>query len=154
MIRNFEWRSRFPFVSPRFKEILGLADPLEVLFLLAFGMSSIVQGLNREVPSSVETILPPAARSVWLVILGLGSFVAIIGIFWPGKKSDALLVESVGLGWVSLMIIGYGVMQLLAAYFNDRLGQNFMSGLMVLILGLAFGLKQRRIQAVIDRLKE
>lgn len=145
--------AQFPFRA-RLRDAVTEMDPLETLFLVVFAASGLIQLSTGARPGSIDSLLPDVFRIVWLVILTLGSLLALAGIFWPYKKSDALIIESVGLAWVGVGVIIYGMAQVAAAFLISSPGSVVLAGPLTITLGIAFFWRHRRLQKVIERLKK
>ncbi|MBM4617965.1 hypothetical protein GS534_24215 [Rhodococcus hoagii] len=130
-------------------------DPLETMFLIVLGLSGFLQIATGARPGSVDTLMPNAFRVLWLIMLTLGCVVALVGVFYPKDKPTGLLIESVGLAGVGVAVIIYGLAQLVATIaVYDNPGSAILTGPMTLTLGIAFWWKHRRLQQVIERLKQ
>jgi hypothetical protein len=145
--------SHFPFLG-HIRNVFSTADPLEVLFLFVFMVSGAAQAVSGAKPGSINALLPETFRIIWLILLTVGSLIALVGIFWPWRTSDGIITESIGLAWVAISIVVYGAGQAVAVSFSQNPGGAILSGPLTICLGLAFWFKHRRLQALIDRLKE
>lgn len=54
-------------------------DTMEVMFLLLIGLSGLAQIVGNTEPGSIAMLLPQAFRTVWLILLMVGSCVALTG---------------------------------------------------------------------------
>jgi len=129
-------------------------DVLELVFLLLIGLSSLLQIAGNTQPGSISLLLPHAFRTTWLIILSLGSFAAVLGIFWPRQQVDAILFEISGLTAVFVGLVIYGAAQIVTVVINHSSSGSAMSGALVILIGLGFGFKALRLQGVIERLKK
>lgn len=146
-------QAAFPFRS-RLRAVVAEMDPLETLFLIVLGGSGLLQVFSGATPGSIDALMPHTFRNIWLVMLTLGSIVALVGIFWPRAKADGLLLESVGLACVGVAVMIYGAAQIVATVaILDNPGSAVLTGPITITLGIAFWWKHRRIQRVIERLK-
>lgn len=144
---------QFPFRA-RLRDMVAEIDPLETLFLIVFAISGLAQAATGARPGSIDSLLPGPLRVTWLLILTLGAIAALAGIFWPGKKSDALILESIGLAWVGVAVIIYGLAIGVAAIFIAQIPSNAtIAAPTTIMLGIAFYWKHRRMQRIIERLK-
>jgi hypothetical protein len=143
----------FPFFASHVKGVVRDMDPLEVLFLAVFLMSGIFQSITGARPGSIDVVMPETFRLLWLLMLTLGSAIALIGIFWRGDRVTAMITESVGLAWVSLSLIIYGAAAIVATSLTDQPTSGTLGGPLIIVLGIAFGWKHRRIQRLVNRLK-
>jgi hypothetical protein len=125
-----------------------------VLFLVVFAMSGAAQAASGAKPGSIDALLPETFRVVWLILITMGSLIALAGIFWPWKATDGVITESIGLAWVAIGIVVYGAAQIVASFSTDNPAGAILAGPLTICLGLAFWWKHRRLQALIDRLKE
>src|SRR5207253_2498162 len=84
-------------------------DPLEVMFLIVFLMSGGAQLVSGARPGSIDAVMPETFRLIWLLMLLIGTVISLVGIFWTGHKVVSMMIESVGLAWVSISLIIYGL---------------------------------------------
>ena len=129
-------------------------DPMEVMFLVLIMFSTLLQLAGNTQPTSIALLLPSAFRTTWLVIMMLGSVAALLGVFWPRRFVDGILLEITGLTAVSFAVVIYGAAQMVAVTINHAALGGLMSGALTILLGLAFGLKALRLQGEIERLKK
>jgi hypothetical protein len=144
---------RFPFIA-HVRRTLSTVDPLEVLFLLVFAMSGAAQAISGAKPGSIDALLPETFRVIWLILITIGSLIALAGIFWPWNSVDGVITESIGLAWVAIGIVVYGAAQIVASLNTENPAGAILAGPLTICLGLAFWWKHRRLQLLIDRLKE
>jgi len=143
----------FSFFATHVKGVVQEADPLEVLFLSVFLMSGIFQTFTGARPGSIDAVMPETFRLLWLLMLTLGAGIALVGVFWRGHKVIAMMIESVGLAWVSIALIIYGGAAIVATTMTDQPTSGTLGGPLIIVLGIAFGWKHRRIQRLVNRLK-
>lgn len=143
----------FPFLS-HLKTIGPSVDPLELTFLAMIGLSCVGQLAAATEPGAIALLLPQAFRTVWLVILMLGCFVAFIGVLWPFDRIDSMLMEIIGLTWVFVALLIYGAAQIVAVFIMHAPLGSTLAGILVLLIGAGFGVKAMRLQRVIERLKK
>lgn len=129
-------------------------DVLEVVFLALIGISCLLQLVGNTEPTSIALLLPAAFRTVWLIMMTVGSIGALAGIFWPKDLIDGILLEIIGLAWVAVSVLIYGAAQEVAVVVNGSALGGLMAGSLTILIGLGFGLKAMRLQGVIERLKK
>lgn len=145
--------AEFPFFA-HLRAVGAEMDPLEVMFLVVFIMSGSAQLVSGARPGSIDMVMPESARLIWLLMLLIGSVLSLSGIFYHGHKVTAMMIESVGLAWVSISLIIYGGAAIVAVSMSDQqVASGSLGGPMIIVLGIAFGWKRHRIQRLVNRLK-
>lgn len=129
-------------------------DTIEVMFFVLIGFSCLLQLIGNTQPGSIALLLPQTFRTVWLGAMLLGSIAGLAGIFWPRRIVDAILLEIVGLAWVSIALVVYGSAQGVAVVVSESPLGGLMSGALTILIGLGFSIKALRLQGVIERLKK
>lgn len=129
-------------------------DTIEVMFFVLIGFSCLLQLIGNTQPGSIALLLPQTFRTVWLGAMLIGSIAGLAGIFWPRRIVDAILLEIVGLAWVSIALVVYGSAQEVAVVVSESPLGGLMSGALTILIGLGFGIKALRLQGVIERLKK
>lgn len=145
--------AEFPFFA-HLKAIGAEMDPLEVMFLIVFVMSGSAQLISGARPGSIDVVMPEMFRLIWLLMLLIGSLTALTGIFYHGHRVTGMMIESVGLAWISISLIIYGAAAMVAVSISDQaVVSGSLAGPMIIVLGIAFGWKRHRIQRLVNRLK-
>lgn len=128
---------------------MGNRNPFQV-YLLAFALISSVPAAFgfTDPPPTVRNAIGMGAGRVWVVLLVIGSLVAIVGVIWPRHgilvSVNGLLLEQVGLVIVGCATVFYTSVALAAG------GWSTLPPLVTLLgFGAASFVQAWRIQRVI-----
>lgn len=121
-----------------------LDKPFE-LFLLAL---CLLQGvgilLTGPPPESISAILDQRLILLWGGLLAIGSFAALLGIFWRGRIISSYIIEQVG-----LILCGGGTLVYGLAVFNLASWRGSFAGGISLAFSLACVVRTRTLQRLI-----
>src|SRR5918996_793715 len=71
--------------------------PFEVYMLVLAAISGAPLLFGKPNSCSIEETLPPLLVTAWGGMLVVGSLLALLGLYWRGRSSTALLMERAGL---------------------------------------------------------
>lgn len=132
-----------------------LVDPLEAsrhpfeTYLLALAAVSGVPLLFGQTNSStIEHGLPPLVVTGWGAMLLVGSTIALVGLYWRGRASTALLMERAGLHGVGGAALVYAVVLLVGTGWSGAFAACITGGFGVACFAQARRIV-RRIKAVL-----
>lgn len=93
----------------RFDRPAGPPNPFEgyLLSVCILQGVTILTGVSK--PQTIQSLLPPALRVLWAVLLLCGGIAAVIGLYWRGHPVDAILIKRIGLFAAGMGTLAYGV---------------------------------------------
>lgn len=117
--------------------------PFETYLLLLAAVSGLPLLFGRPNSASIAATLPPPLVAGWGAMLVLGSLLALVGLYWRGRKSTGLVLERTGLVGVGGASIVYaGSVLLVAPGFTGAFAACITAG-----FGVACLIQARRIAA-------
>lgn len=103
-------RRTIPYTDP----LKSGRHPFQTYMLALCVLASLPLLFGEATNEAVQNNLPLWLAYGWGGMLLIGSFVALVGSFWPGEFDDALTMERIGLVFVGATALVYGLCVLAA----------------------------------------
>ena len=131
-------------MSPRPVYVTPGRHPFEVALLVACLVVGATLALNGLRPPTLTRGLTEPILSVWLILMAVGGGVGLVGVYWRGAVTDAMLIEFAGV----VAVAGSCLLYVAALFALNPLGNALGSG--GLLAGIAAGAAWRAGQTVLD----
>jgi hypothetical protein len=126
--------------------------PFEVYMLVLAAISGAPLLFGKPNSGSIEETLPPLLVTAWGGMLVVGSLLALLGLYWRGRSSTALLMERAGLVGVGGAAVVYAA-ALTTAGWRGAFAGCLTAGFGLACFAQAHRISQR-IRAVIRQMNE
>jgi hypothetical protein len=117
--------------------------PFQVAITATCLLSSIVILVTGSYPPSFVRGMPPGFVNIWLYVLSVDAVLTLMGIYWRGKLTSALLIEAGGVIGIAATTAVYSVVMATFSGLNALGAGGF-------ITGISIACWWRAVQCVLD----